>query len=144
MVTLRELGVVTGEAFVSVNVSSRTAQQQRLEEIVLETLEATGLPASCLSLEITEHAIMDNADHAVALLTRLTESGVGVAIDDFGTGYNSLVHLQRLPAGTLKIDRSFVSAIHHGQASRVIAQSIVSLTDALGMTTIAGAARCSA
>ncbi len=137
LVRLREEGAVADSVFVSVNVSARTTQQQRLEDLVSDTLVATGVPAPCLALEITEHAIMDNAEHAVATLNRLAETGVVVCIDEFGTGYNSLVQLQRLPLGSLKIDRSFVARLHDDHASRVITQSIVGLAAALGLQTIA-------
>jgi predicted signal transduction protein with EAL and GGDEF domain len=137
LLALRRDGVVAPDVYVSVNISSRTAQQQRLDDVVREVLAATGLPATCLALEITEHAIMDNRDHAVALLTRLAQSGIGIAIDDFGTGYNSLVHLQRLPVRTLKIDRSFVTDLETSPESQAIARSVVGLAEALGMSTIA-------
>ena len=137
LVRLRESGVLGPEVFVSVNISPRTTAQQRLDELVRDMLAETGLPASCLALEITEHAIMDHADRAGVLLNRLSASGVGVAIDDFGTGYNSLVHLQRLPVRTLKIDRSFVSELGHRPESLTIARSVVGLARALGMATVA-------
>ncbi|MGZ4436173.1 MAG: sensor domain-containing protein [Nocardioidaceae bacterium] len=137
LVRLRQAGLVAGSVGVAVNISPRTAQQQRLDGLVREMLEVTGLPARCLTLEITEHAIMDNADHAVALMGRLAEAGVRIAIDDFGTGYNSLVHLQRLPVAELKIDRSFVRDVVDRPASQAIARSVVSLARALGMQTVA-------
>jgi diguanylate cyclase (GGDEF)-like protein/PAS domain S-box-containing protein len=137
LVRLRSSGVVTEQVYVSVNISPRSAQQKRLDALVLEMLDATGLPASSLCLEITEHALMDHAEHAVGLLTRLAERGVRIAIDDFGTGYNSMVHLQRLPLHLLKIDRSFVQDIATRQDSLAIARSIVGLATAIGLDTVA-------
>jgi predicted signal transduction protein with EAL and GGDEF domain len=137
LLALRSAGLVGDDIVMSVNISSRTAQEQRLDTLVREMLEATGLPARCLVLEITEHALMDNAEHAVTLLTALTDSGVGVAIDDFGTGYNSLVHLQRLPVSVLKIDRSFVQDIASRPDSLAIVRSILGLAAALGLEVIA-------
>ena len=137
LVALRERGVVGGDVYVSVNLSPRTTTQQSLGELVSEMLVETGLPASCLALEITEHAIMDHADQAGALLDRLSAVGVNVAIDDFGTGYNSLVHLQRLPVRTLKIDRSFVTDLADHPEALGIARSVVGLARALGMATVA-------
>ncbi len=137
LVRLRGTGVVPDDTFVSVNISPRSIQHQGLDTIVSEMLEATGLPATCLCLEITEHAIMDNAEHTVALLQRLTDLGVRLSIDDFGTGYNSLVHLQRLPLDVLKIDRSFVSDVMTRTDSLAIARSIVGLASAIGLETVA-------
>jgi len=137
LVRLRTAGLVADDVTVAVNISPRTAQQQRLDSLVQEMLEETGLPAGCLTLEITEHAIMDNADHAVVLLGRLADAGVRIAIDDFGTGYNSLVHLQRLPVAELKIDRSFVADVVSRPDSRAISRSVVGLAAALGMRTVA-------
>jgi diguanylate cyclase (GGDEF)-like protein/PAS domain S-box-containing protein len=137
LVALRERGVVGGDVYVSVNISPRTTTQQSLDELVSEMLAETGLPASCLALEITEAAIMDHADQAGALLDRLSAAGVNVAIDDFGTGYNSLRHLQRLPVRTLKIDQSFVTDLADHPEALGIARSVVGLARALGMATVA-------
>ena len=137
LVALRERGVLGGEVYVSVNISPRTTAQQRLDDLVSEMLTETGLPASCLSLEITEHAIMDHADQAGVLLNRLSAAGVAVAIDDFGTGYNSLIHLQRLPVRTLKIDRSFITDLADHPEALGIARSVIGLARALGMGTVA-------
>lgn len=137
LVALRERGVIGGDVYVSVNISPRTTTQQSLDDLVAEMLTETGLPASCLSLEITEHAIMDHADQAGALLDRLSASGVNVAIDDFGTGYNSLVHLQRLPVRTLKIDQSFVTDLADHPEALGIARSVIGLARAFGMATVA-------
>ena len=137
LVRLREAGLVDDDVRVAVNISPRTAQQQRLDGLVNEMLDVTGLPARCLTLEIAEHAIMDNADHAVVLLGRLAEQGVRIAVDDVGTGQTSLVHLQRLPVSELKIDRSFVRDVVASPASRAIAGSVVALAGALGLETVA-------
>ena len=80
---------------------------------------------------------MDNADHAAALLNRLAGMGVGIAVDDFGTGYNSLVHLQRLPVRTLKIDRSFIADLGKRPEAEAIARSVVGLAGALGLSAVA-------
>jgi diguanylate cyclase (GGDEF)-like protein/PAS domain S-box-containing protein len=134
---LRKDGVVPATAYVSVNISPRSTQQRPLDVAVGDLLARAGLPGSALFLEITEHAVMGNADQAVDLLDRLGDLGVGVTIDDFGTGYNSLVHLQRLPIDVLKIDRSFVRDIVGRADSLAIARSIVGLASAIGLATVA-------
>jgi diguanylate cyclase (GGDEF)-like protein/PAS domain S-box-containing protein len=137
VVGLKDSGAVEDSVYVAVNVSARTAQQQRLRDLVDEVLAESGLGPSCLTLEITEGVIVDNADHAVALVTRLHDRGVRVLIDDFGTGYNSLSHLQRLPVHGLKVDRSFVRDIVQQPEALAIVRAIVELAGAIGVMTVA-------
>ena len=89
-----------------------------------------------LELEITESVVMDEPQIVIDALTSLKEFGVGIAIDDFGTGFSSMSYLQRLPLDRLKVDRSFVNDIQPGK-SAVIAETIVSLGNKLGLCTIA-------
>ena len=78
---------------------------------MLAALADSGLPPDRLVLEITETALLDDVDTAVAALSRLRAHGVRVAIDDFGTGYSSLSNLSRLPVDVLKVDKSFVDRL---------------------------------
>lgn len=123
---------------VSVNISSRHFQQRSLLEDFRTILEATGLPPACLNIEITETALMEDAEECVRLAHRLRELGFGLVIDDFGTGYSSLSYLQRLPISTLKVDRSFVSRLEEGSGgNRNIVEAIISLAHKLGMKVVA-------
>jgi diguanylate cyclase (GGDEF)-like protein/PAS domain S-box-containing protein len=137
LLALRAAGVAGDDVVVSVNISPRTTAHHQLDTLVEGILGETGLHPATLSLELTEHAIMDNANHAAALLNRLAGMGVGIAVDDFGTGYNSLVHLQRLPVRTLKIDRSFIADLGKRPEADAIARSVVGLAGALGLSTVA-------
>jgi diguanylate cyclase (GGDEF)-like protein len=121
---------------VAVNLSPRQLAQPDFVDSVFDTLDATGLPAECMHLEITETAAMGN-DDAVEKLTSLADRGVRLAIDDFGTGYSCLSRLQALPIHTLKIDRSFVSRMDAGARDVAVVASIVSLARSLHMDTIA-------
>ncbi|MCF6509550.1 EAL domain-containing protein [Blastococcus sp. MG754426] len=97
------------EPTVAVNVSGRHLADRRIVADVAEALEASGLPARLLVLEVTETVLVDDPaayDH----LTELRGMGVGIAIDDFGTGYTSIGQLRSMPVDTLKIDRSFVAS----------------------------------
>jgi diguanylate cyclase (GGDEF)-like protein/PAS domain S-box-containing protein len=95
----------------SVNLSARQFQGTDLVAQVAAILEETGLPAQCLELEITESAVMEDAEATVQTLEQLKKLGVKLAIDDFGTGYSSLAYIERFPLDVLKIDRSFVAQI---------------------------------
>src|SRR5207249_5114352 len=98
---------------ISVNLSGRQLQQPDLIEIVRNALNKTGLPPSCLKLEITESVVMQDAEGTVTTLRGLKALGIQLAIDDFGTGYSSLSYLKRFPVDTLKIDRTFVHGLGH-------------------------------
>ena len=126
-----------GPLTVSVNLSSKHFAQPDLVERVEQTLRATGLDARHLKIEITESAVMDNADTAATLLTRLRELGIQLSIDDFGTGYSSLSYLHRFPVNTLKIDRSFISRMCEGEENTEIVRTIITLAGNLGMSVVA-------
>lgn len=123
--------------FVSVNVSAKQLIQRDLVEQVTSALLGSGLKSSSLQLEITETALMENIEAAIEILDRLRAIGVDLAIDDFGTGYSSLSYMHRLPATTLKIDRSFVSSLNANGNSPEIVRTIVTLAQSLKMEVIA-------
>ena len=106
-------------------------------QCVAAVLKETGLPAEFLELEVTETFVMDNADQAVDILSRLRDLGVSIAIDDFGTGHSSLATLKRLPADTLKIDREFVRDIPQDANDMAIARAILAMGRQLNLKTIA-------
>ncbi len=124
----------------SVNLSARQFQGSDIVQIVSDVLEETELPAFCLELEITETAVMEDADETIIILEKLRELGVKLAIDDFGTGYSSLAYIERFPLDSLKIDRSFVQTIgkisRNGKAKKersVIMQAVQTLGQGLGI-----------
>ena len=123
--------------FVSVNLSGKQFTQRDLVVVVQQALDVAGLEARCLKLEITETAVMENAEVATAMLKRLRALGVQLGIDDFGTGYSSLSYLHRFPVNTLKVDRSFVGRMDEASEYREIVRTIVSLAHTLGMEVIA-------
>ncbi len=123
--------------FMSVNLSSKQISQPDLVDVIRDTLEETHVEAKHIKLEITESAVMDNAEMAVRLLKRLKALGVGLSIDDFGTGYSSLGYLHRFPVNTLKIDRSFVGRIGEQTENSEIVRTIISLAENMGMDVVA-------
>ena len=117
----------------SVNLSPRQFQQPSLVADVAEALRSSGLPASCLKLEITESVIMRDAEATIRTLWELKDLGLQLAVDDFGTGYSSLSYLKRLPLDVLKIDRSFVSGIGRSQEDTAIIQAIMAMAKSLNL-----------
>ncbi|MCC6211874.1 MAG: EAL domain-containing protein [Burkholderiales bacterium] len=120
---------VEGGLPVSVNLSARQFHDPKLAETVARVLKETGLAPKLLELEVSEGAIMQNVDAALAALRRLRELGVAVAIDGFGAAYSSLVGLHELPVGKLKLDRALVAEA--GGRGRAIIAGIVGLAHAL-------------
>jgi diguanylate cyclase (GGDEF)-like protein len=117
----------------SVNLSIRQCRQPDLVEQVAGILAEHDIDPPCLRLEITESVMMEDVEASIATLHALRELGVRLAIDDFGMGYSSLSYLHRLPAETLKIDRSFVSALGRDEGPASIIRAITALAQALKM-----------
>ncbi len=126
-----------GPLFVAVNLSARQFEQPDLVDEVRRVLRETGLPGTCLKLEITETLVMHDAETARAMLLQLRALDVRLAIDDFGTGYSSLAYLRKFPVHTLKIDRSFVAALDEQKENLEIARAIVTLARNLGLDVVA-------
>ena len=103
--------------WISVNLSALQLEDENLVTTVSEALEAAGLEACRLTLEVTETVVMNDVPRSIQVLTALRKIGLKIAIDDFGTGYSSLGALRYLPVDTLKIDRSFVTDLARDRAS---------------------------
>jgi EAL domain-containing protein (putative c-di-GMP-specific phosphodiesterase class I) len=112
-------------------------EQGDLIETIMETLVASNLDSRWLELELTEGAILQDADHAKSVLERLRELGMSIAIDDFGTGYSSLMQLRRLPIDCLKIDRAFIRGILDDADDATVVEAIIALGKKLNMTLVA-------
>ncbi len=121
----------------SVNVSMRQLETEDLVTQVQDALETSGLAPGSLTLEVTESALMRDANATVQRLQRLKEVGVKIAIDDFGIGQSSLTYLRRFPIDELKIDRSFVSTMDGSSDSVALIHTLVELGRTLGLVTVA-------
>ncbi len=121
---------------VAVNVSARQFREADWGRRVAAALADTGLQPQHLEIELTESMIMENMEPAVAHMRALNDMGVGISIDDFGTGYSSLGALKTFPLSRLKIDRSFVHAMHEGDG-RAIVEAIVGLGHKLRLKVLA-------
>jgi diguanylate cyclase (GGDEF)-like protein/PAS domain S-box-containing protein len=122
---------------VSVNISAREFRQAEFVEQVLASLDHTGANPMTLKLELTESMLVENIEDIIEKMTLLRAHGLSFSLDDFGTGYSSLSYLKRLPLDQLKIDRAFVRDILSDVSSGAIAQTIISLSKAMGLTVIA-------
>jgi diguanylate cyclase (GGDEF)-like protein len=126
-----------GHLKVAVNCSPIQFKSGTLVDVTVAALERHGITPDRLEIEITETALMQRDEITQVQLTRLRDLGVRISMDDFGTGYSSLSYLQSYPISCIKIDRSFVSTLGTPQSSSSIIKAIVTLSQALGMHTIA-------
>ncbi len=121
----------------SVNVSAHQFAQADLVEQIDHILAATQLTPQQLKLEITESAIMENAQAAGSILQALRKQQIQLSIDDFGTGYSSLSYLHSFPVDTLKIDRSFIKQMGEHSDSLGLVPLIINIAQKMGMTVVA-------
>ncbi len=121
----------------AVNLSVSQLKRDDLVEKIFQTLEQTGYPASQLTLEITESALMERKEKATTTLNQLRNKGIRISIDDFGTGYSSLSHLQRMPLNKLKIDKSFIKNIPHKKDDVEITTTVIAMAKNLNLSVIA-------
>ena len=119
---------------VAVNLSPLQFRTGNLLPIVTDALEASGLPARRLELEITETLLLEKSSQVLATLHALRALGVRISMDDFGTGYSSLSYLRSFPFDKIKIDRSFVRDLGANRDAQAIVRAIVSLGTSLGIT----------
>lgn len=122
---------------IAVNLSPVQFGSEKLAEMVRAALKRSGLSPSRLNLEITEGALLEEADAVMNVFRELQGIGVQFSLDDFGTGYSSLSYLQKFPFAKIKIDRSFVRGIDGDPIRRSIVRAVTHLATALGMQTTA-------
>jgi diguanylate cyclase (GGDEF)-like protein len=125
------------EIAMAVNVSGRQLDSDELLADIESALADSGLPATALTIEITETTLMRNIEETARRLTEIKRLGVRIAIDDFGTGYSSLAHLQQFPVDALKIDRSFISGLRSNKEGETLIHTLVQLGKALSIETFA-------
>ena len=121
---------------VAVNVSGRQLEESGFATDVEAVLASTGLPASALSMEVTESVIVTEGSIGHEVLEDLQRIGVRLAIDDFGIGYSSLSYLANLPVHSLKVDRTFIAGLGTAHDSSIVA-AMVDLAHKLGLEVVA-------
>ena len=122
---------------VAVNISATLLLDPTFAVMLEEEIAAASIPASCVTLEVTESAAMKDSGTAIAALNSWRALGVGISIDDYGTGQSSLAYLQTLPATELKIDRSFVTDLAENARNAIMVRSTIALAHELGMKVVA-------
>jgi diguanylate cyclase (GGDEF)-like protein len=121
------------ELSIAVNVSTRDLQHKGFVERVARLIEASGVPAKRLRIEITESGLMEDPQHSVELLHALRAIGTPLSIDDFGTGYSSLAYLQKLPVSELKIDRSFIDKLDQSPGTQKLVRAMTEMGHGLDL-----------
>ena len=121
----------------SVNLSAAQFRDQTLVDKIKCCLDDFTIDPAMLEIEITETALMHDAETATNTLCELVGVGISVSIDDFGTGYSSLNYLKQFPVGKLKIDRSFVADIGISNEDSAIARAVIQLGHSLGLSVLA-------
>jgi c-di-GMP-specific phosphodiesterase len=122
---------------VSVNLSPLHFRNRRLPDLIAEATASAGLPASALTVEITEGVMMDDCPSTAATIEQVAGLGVRLSLDDFGTGYSSLASISTLPIEEIKLDRSFVSDLGADKNARAVASAVVRIGRSLGLTVVA-------
>ncbi|MEO5972039.1 MAG: EAL domain-containing protein [Sphingomicrobium sp.] len=117
----------------SVNIAPSQLTDGWLAERIIRLLTETGFPANRLVVEITESSLFADIELARSIVASLKNQGIHLALDDFGTGFSSLSHLRSLPFDVIKIDRSFVTNIHHNSESAAIVRAVSTLATALSV-----------
>jgi diguanylate cyclase (GGDEF)-like protein len=124
------------ELSVSVNLSPRQLHSEELLEVVSDALRESGIDPSCLVLEVTETAVMEDMDNAIRILGRLKSLGIRLAMDDFGVGASSLARLRRLPLDIVKIDKSLVDHVPDGHVASRLLEAVIGVVNALQLQTV--------
>jgi predicted signal transduction protein with EAL and GGDEF domain len=122
---------------VSVNISSRQFRSDSLVDTVVGALQSSALAPEFLELELTESLLVENAERAISIMTRLKKLGVTLSIDDFGTGYSSLGYLRQFPIDFLKVDRVFIRDVDKNAKDAAIVRAISALARSLGIGFVA-------
>jgi len=121
---------------IAVNVSAIEFRQKAFASQLARTVTASGMDPSCLQIELTESAVMDNISAAIETLREIRAMGIKIALDDFGTGYSSLNHLKNLPLDKLKIDQSFILRIESDRPNQSITEAIIGLGRTLNLRVV--------
>jgi diguanylate cyclase (GGDEF)-like protein/PAS domain S-box-containing protein len=122
---------------IAVNLASTHLRERGLPDLVRDALRESGVPASCLEIEVTESILLADPELSIGIAQQLAAMGVQLSIDDFGTGYSSMGYLKKLPIAALKIDRSFVRDLVTDPDDEAIVSAIIALAHSLKLRVVA-------
>lgn len=122
---------------VAVNISAENLKDKHFYKFICQSVDEFNVPAEKITLEVTESAVVDDPESAIALLQQFKERGMRISIDDYGTGYSSLAQLKQLPVHELKIDKSFVQRLCDDEDDRIIVRSTIELAHNMGLSVVA-------
>lgn len=121
----------------SINISPYQFHQENFVGRIKDLLNESGVPASNVTLEVTEGITITDIQSTIDKMEKLTELGFKISMDDFGTGYSSLTYLKKLPLSELKVDQSFVQDLHVDNSDAEIAATIISMAKSLKLDVVA-------
>ena len=122
---------------IAVNLSARLLHHGSIIPTVTSILRKWSFPSHCLTMEVTENALLADPAHAMKVVEQFAKLGVKISIDDFGKGYSSLAYLKTLAASELKIDKSFIIGMDNNASDRTIVKSVIALAHDLGLKVVA-------
>ncbi len=122
---------------VAINLWARSLDEDTLPDRIMSVLDAHGMPANLLTVEITEELVVADFAKGRAVLNRLRDAGIRVSIDDFGSGYSTLTYLRELPIDEVKLDRQLIAPILYDRRAATIARSVIELADEFGIASVA-------
>ncbi|WP_085300487.1 putative bifunctional diguanylate cyclase/phosphodiesterase [Cognaticolwellia mytili] len=122
---------------VAINISAENLKDSHFYQFICQAVEEFDVPTEKITLEVTESAVVDDPESAIALLQQFKTRGMRISIDDYGTGYSSLAQLKQLPVHELKIDRSFVQRLCDDEDDRIIVRSTIELAHSMGLSVVA-------
>ena len=122
---------------VAINIWARSLDEDTLPDRIMSVLDAHGMPANLLTVEITEELVVADFAKGRAVLNRLRAAGIRVSIDDFGSGYSTLTYLRELPIDEVKLDRHLIAPIPYDQRAATIARSVIELAEEFGIASVA-------
>ncbi|HXO78492.1 MAG TPA: bifunctional diguanylate cyclase/phosphodiesterase [Mycobacterium sp.] len=122
---------------VAINIWARSLDEDTLPDRIMSVLDAHGMPANLLTVEITEELVVADFAKGRAVLNRLRDAGIRVSIDDFGSGYSTLTYLRELPIDEVKLDRHLIAPIPYDQRAATIARSVIELAAEFGIASVA-------
>jgi EAL domain-containing protein (putative c-di-GMP-specific phosphodiesterase class I) len=122
---------------IAVNVSPLQFRKKDFSTYLDDVMLRHCINSDAIQIELTETAVMEDIDHAIAILRHFRQSGIKISLDDFGTGYSSLNYLSRLPLDKIKVDKSFVHRLESDNASRAITEAIIAMGRTLNLEVVA-------